>query len=131
MAPPLTHTLGTLDIPRSLVWVDEYAWSATVRTHEYSLTGALIVDVATRQAGRPITLSGTDDHGWVSRGSVDALWQMVNTATGPMQLSLADGRTFSVLFASDDNPIEAKPITRAELPPADLPYIVTLRLMTA
>ena len=45
-------------------------------------------------------------------------------------LTLADGRAFNVHFA-DGNPIEADPITRAELPQADLPYVVTLRLITA
>lgn len=130
MAPPLTHTLGALGIPRSLVWVDEFNWAAPARAHEYSITGALIVDVATRQAGRPITLQGVDDHGWVERGDLAALWALVNTTTGPLSLTLADGRAFTVHFAPDA-PIEASAIVRAELPAAGLPYIVTLRLVTA
>lgn len=130
MAPPLTHTLGALDIPRSLIWVDEFNWTAPVQAHEYSITGALIVDVATRQAGRPITLQGVDDHGWVARGDLAALWALVNTTTAPLSLALADGRAFSVRFAPDA-PIEAAPIARAELPSDALPYIVTLRLVTA
>lgn len=130
MASPQTHTLGTLDIPRSLVWVDEFQWAAPLRAHEYSITGALIVDVAVRQAGRPITLQGVDDHGWVARSALAELWALVNTSTAPLALTLADGRTFSVRFAPDA-PIDATPITRAELPPAGLPYIVTLRLVTA
>ena len=130
MAPPLTHTLATLSIPRSLVWVDEFQWTAPLRAQEYSITGALIVDVATRQAGRPITLQGVADHGWMARNALQDLWALANTSTAPMALALADGRTFNVYFA-DGNPIEAEPITRAELPQADLPYIVTLRLITA
>ena len=130
MPPPLTHTLGPLDIPRSLVWVDEFRWVAPVQAHEYSITGALIVDVATRQAGRPITLQGVDDHGWVARGDLAELWALVNTSTTPLALTLADGRHFTVRFAPDQ-PIDAQPITRAELPPAGLPYVVTLRLVTA
>lgn len=130
MAPPLTHTLGALDIPRSLIWVDEFNWTAPVQAHEYSITGALIVDVATRQAGRPITLQGVDDHGWVARGALVSLWSLVNSTTAALALTLADGRSFSVRFAPDA-PIEATPITRAELPPEDLPYVVTLRLVTA
>ena len=130
MAPPLTHTLATLSLPRSLVWVDEFQWTAPLRAQEYSITGALIVDVATRQAGRPITLQGVADHGWMARNALQDLWALANTSTAPMALALADGRTFNVYFA-DGNPIEAEPITRAELPQADLPYIVTLRLITA
>lgn len=130
MAPPTTHTLGVIDVPRTLVWTDEFTWTAPVRAHEYSLTGALIVDVAIRQAGRPITLEGTDEHGWVARGALQTLWALVDASTEPLTLTLADGRAFSVRFAPDD-PIAARAIARAELPSADLPYIVTLRLVTA
>ena len=130
MAPPLTHTLATLSLPRSLVWVDEFQWTAPLRAQEYSITGALIVDVATRQAGRPITLQGVADHGWMARAALADLWALANTSTAPLALTLADGRAFNVHFA-DGNPIEAEPITRAELPQADLPYVVTLRLITA
>lgn len=130
MAPPLTHTLAALELPRSLVWVDEFQWTAPQRAHEYSITGALIVDVATRQAGRPITLQGVADHGWLARSALQDLWALANTSIAPLALTLADGRAFSVRFAGG-NPIDAEPITRAELPGADLPYIVTLRLITA
>lgn len=130
MPAPYTHTLGTLELPRSLIWVDEFDWSAPVRAHEYSITGALIVDQAVRQAGRPITLQGVDDHGWVRRDVVQQLWALADAAAGPLPLTLADGRAFSVRFAPD-SPIQAQQIARAELPPADYPYIVTLRLVTA
>ena len=125
-----THTLGTIAIPSGLIWVDEYNWVAPVRAHEYSITGALIVDVGTRQAGQPITLQGSNDHGWMERNALEELWQLANTATGPHELTLADGRTYTVCFASED-PVSATPIVRAEIPAGDLPYIVTLRLVTA
>lgn len=124
------HTLGGIAIPRTLIWVDEFDWTAPMRAQEYSLTGALVVDVALRQGGRPITLSGEADHGWVRRSALQTLHQLVNTTTGPLSLMLADGRTFSVHFAAGE-PISATPIARAELPPANLPYYVTLRLVTA
>lgn len=127
-----THTLGSIVIPGGLIWVDEYNWVAPVRAHEYSITGALIVDVGTRQAGRPITLQGANDHGWVKRKTLDALWQLASAAseTDEHELILADGRHYTVRFSSED-PISATPIVRAELPADDLPYIVTLRLVTA
>lgn len=130
MAAPRTHTLAALDLPRSLLWVDEFDWTPVARAQEYSLTGALIVDQAMRQAGRPITLQGVDDHGWVRRDVLALLWDLAATADGPLPLVLADGRTFSVRFAAD-NAIQAEQIARAELPPAHYPYIVTVRLVTA
>ena len=71
------------------------------------------------------------DHGWMTRAALADLWALANTPeAAPLALTLADGRAFNVHFA-DGNPIEAEPITRAELPQADLPYVVTLRLITA
>lgn len=123
------HTLGALQLPRSLIWVDEFDWNARVRAVERSITGAQIIDRSTRIAGRPITLQGVADHGWVRRSTLQSLWALVDSATEPLELTLADGREFHVIFAPD-NPIEAEAIARAELPPADLPYVVTLRLLT-
>lgn len=129
MAAPLTHTLGGIDIPRTLVWVEEFNWVAPVSAHEYSLTGALIVDTAIRQAGRPITLQGIADHGWIRHGALKNLHTLVNATTATLSLVLADGRAFTVRFAPE-NPIAATPVARAELPPEDLPYAVTLRLVS-
>ena len=124
------HTLGTTIIPRGMVWVDEFDWVPVERAMTYSLTGALLVDVAPCLAGRPITLAGEVDAGWLGRGVVAQLYALASATDATYTLTLADGRTFSVRFA-DGNPIEAEPITRAELPQADLPYVVTLRLITA
>ena len=103
------HTLATLSLPRSLVWVDEFQWTAPLRAQEYSITGALIVDVATRQAGRPITLQGVADHGWMTRAALADLWALANTPeAAPLALTLADGRACAVRFA-DGNPIDPSP----------------------
>ena len=50
-----TDTGDTIMLPDDLHWTDK-AWSPVVQTAEWSLTGALILDEATKQAGRPITL---------------------------------------------------------------------------
>lgn len=124
------HILGGIAIPRTLIWVDEFDWAAPLRAHEYSITGALVVDVARRLNGRPITLAGEADHGWILRSALSTLYDLVDNTTGPIDLTLADGRTYSVHFAPDD-PITATAITRAEIAPVTLPYYVTVRLVTA
>jgi hypothetical protein len=53
-----------LPLPDDLLWADEHAWSPVVATVSYLLTGALLVQSATRQAGRPITLVGPPDMAW-------------------------------------------------------------------
>lgn len=125
------HTLGAIDLPRGMVWVDEFDWVAAERAVEYSTTGALLVDVGTRQAGRPITLQADDDAGWrgMTRERLDELRGLAGDAETPEHLLvLADGRRFTVMFAADD-PIRARPVGRPELPGPDHPYVVTVRLL--
>jgi hypothetical protein len=64
----------TLTLPDDLSWVDEHQWTPAVASASYLLTGALLIESATRQAGRPITLQAPDDMAWVSRTIVDQLY---------------------------------------------------------
>ena len=122
------HTLGTTPLPRGMVWVDEFDWHAVEKSTQYSLTGALLVDVATRQAGRAITLQGIEDAGWIARSVLQQLYALAAAPGATYTLQLADARSFTVQFAPG-NPIEARPIARPELPPATHPYVATLRLI--
>lgn len=122
------HTLDTLRIPRGMVWIDEHDWVPVEKAMEYSLTGALLVDVGVRLAGRPITLQAIESSGWIRR---DVLQQVLDLASIPdatYTLVHADGRTFEVMFAPGD-PIQAVPIGRPELPGDNNPYIATVRLI--
>jgi len=123
------HTLGAIQIPRGLVWADEFAWHPVLREAEYSITGALLLDASTRLAGRPITLQGSEDAGWLTRTTLLALYALAENASATHALTLADGRTYTVTFAAGDTPIEAAPLARPELPPAAWPYIATIRLI--
>ncbi len=124
------HTLGLVQIPRGMVWVDEFAWSPVEKTTEYSTTGALLVDVGERLAGRPITLQATDEHGWLARTVLQDVRALAADPEGVYVFTHADGREFTVMFAPDD-PVTAVPIasTRPELPTDDYPYVATVRLI--
>lgn len=126
--PTTHHTLGSITVPRGMVWADEFDWHAVEKNTEYSLTGALLVDVATRQAGRAITLQGSESAGWVTRGVLQQLYALAAQPGAVHVLQLADGRTFDVQFAPG-TPIEARPIARPELPLSTHPYAATLRLI--
>lgn len=124
------HTLGAVQLPRGMVWSDEFNWTAREAATEYSLTGALLIDVGVRQAGRPITLEAEDDAGWIARSVVQALHTLCDADPDAAHtLTLADGRVFSVQFAPGDA-ISAHPISRPELPPSTHPYVATVRLIT-
>ena len=122
------HTLNALAIPGDMLWTDEFNWTAVERATEYSLTGALVVDVGERLAGRPITLEGADNGGWMSRTALLALYAMAVTPVLAIVLTLADGRTFNVTFAEGD-PIEAEPVIDYSDPQGSTWYVVKIRLL--
>jgi len=130
MATSKFHTLAGLQIPRGMVWSDEFGWSRVEKSLEYSLTGAALIDAGVRLAGRPITLQGEVDAGWIRRGALTALQALADAnAIGAHALVLADGRTFTVQFAPG-LAVEGKPLARPELPVEDYPYVATVRLIT-
>lgn len=124
------HTLAAVVLPRGMVWADEFDWSPFEKSAEYSTTGALLVDAGTRQAGRPITLLGANDAGWIRRAALTALHDLAADPdpAAVHTLTLADGRVFSVQFAPGDC-ITATPVGRPELPPDSHPYVATVRLI--
>ena len=101
-------------LPDDLLWTDEHAWTPAVASTSYLITGALLIQSATRQAGRPITLVGAADMAWVTRATVEQLhaWASipVGATTGRLALTLADGRPFTVAFRHAETPIESEPV---------------------
>jgi len=122
------HTLGAIQIPRGMVWVDEFDWNPVEKSIEYSITGALLIDSGVRLAGRTITLQADTDAGWITRATLLALQALAVTPEGVHTLTLADARTFTVQFAPGEC-ITATPIARPELPSNAHPYVATVRLI--
>jgi hypothetical protein len=122
------HTLASVTLPVDMIWIDEFNWSPVQRAQEYSIGGALIIDVAERLAGRPITLKGEADAGWVHRTALLALYALAaDPAVASRTLTLGDGRVFTVAF--DDDPIEAEPVIDYSITGGDDWYVVTLKLI--
>lgn len=124
-----SHFLNGIALPAGMLWVDEFAWAAAKRSVERSITGAQIIDEATKVAGRPITLQGAQDQGWIRRATLLAVRALADVPGGQYQLTLATGEQFTVMFAPDEA-IDAQPISRPELPAHTAPYVATLRLIT-
>lgn len=125
------HIFDGLELPSGMIWQDEFDWAPAVSAQEYSLTGALIIDAGLRQAGRPITLAASDDRGWsgMTRAKVQSLRSKAAAPGATYALQLADGRSFTVAFRPGEEPLSARQVWDRELPPADWPYVVTLRLI--
>lgn len=120
-----------LVLHHDLIWTDEHSWSPVVQTVEHTLNGAIAIDVAKRQAGRPISLSSPrDDMAWHTRATVDALaiWAAMPGET--FDLTLDDGRKFTVIFRHQEAPvIESKPVRGHASYEADDFWQVKLKFM--
>ena len=122
-----------LPLPDDLLWTDEHAWTPAVTSVSYLVTGALLVQSAVRQAGRPITLAGAIDMAWVTRATVATLheWAAVplGESTGRFELTLVDNTVFTVAFRHGETPVEAEPVTGFPARSSSDFYRLTLRLM--
>lgn len=122
-----------LPLPDDLLWSDEHAWSPVVANVSYLITGALLIQSATRQAGRPITLVGAPDMAWVTRAVVEQLhaWAAipVGVSTGRFELTFADGRAFTVIFRHAETAIESEPVLGIPARADTDYYRITLRLL--
>ena len=86
-----------LELPQDLFWDDELTWTSVAQATERSTTGALLVDVAVRQGGRPITLQGEGNSAWITRASLKTLAAWSQQPGQEFTLNLR-GETFTVIF---------------------------------
>lgn len=129
MAISITDGLTTVTLPDDLIWTDRHAWSPVEQTVATSITGAALVDLGTRQNGRPITLSGDERHAWMTYAVVDQLKAWADVAG--KQLTLTIGATsFDVLFRHHDRPaIDVNPVVDFNTPDAQDFFFGTLKFM--
>lgn len=125
----LTDGTTPITLPDDLEWTDETAYAAVEQSTEYTVTGALVVDVGARLKGRPITLSG-GDYAWVTRSVVDALRAWADTPGQTLTLTMTGYAAKSVMFRlQDGSGVEARPVRFAAPMAADDVYTITLNLM--
>ncbi|WP_263080055.1 hypothetical protein [Endozoicomonas sp. Mp262] len=78
--------LDHIELPDDLLWVDEFDWNPVAQDIDRSLTGALMVQEQAKLYGRPITLTGGDEAGWVTRATILELMALVETPNRVMTL---------------------------------------------
>ena len=109
MSITLTYNGTTAHLSDRLHWADEFDWSPVDQATGYSTRGALLVDVAVKQAGQPITLEGTDTNAWISRSLCSTLQAWA--ALPGIQLDLVlRGETHQVIFDHGKGGFSAQPI---------------------
>lgn len=126
----LANGAVVLDLPSSLSWSDELSWSAVEQTQTYTATGALLIEEATKQAGRPYTLEGSDDRAWCERGLVLALKSWAD-APGAVLVLTIRGVARNVTFDHQRGALEGFPVFFYEdgSIAADDNYVPTIRLI--
>jgi len=112
----LTHigAAQTLYLSDRLIWTDEYAWSPTAAETRFGTTGALMVHVGKKQAGRLITLDGVETEAWLTRGVVAQLNDWA-AQPGAQFLLYLRGVSRTVLFDHSRAPaFDAKPVIKLQ-----------------
>ena len=125
----LSDGTTTLELNPDLRWSDEDNWHPVAQSVERTLTGALDIQVAALQAGRPVTLEPEDDgSAWMPSSSVA---QLRNWAAVPGQQLLLTLRNVSrtVLFRHQDGGLETRPVVHYRDRVAEDWFLVTIRLM--
>lgn len=128
----ITLTLGTtmVTLPDALNWTDEYTWSPVQQTKTRTTTGALLIEEAVKQAGRPITLEGSEDRTWCTRALVDQLRAWAATPGIVLELTLR-GVARNTTFDHEKGALQGLPVifyADGSIAADDF-YIPTLRLL--
>lgn len=122
-------TLGAIQLPDDLIWINEFDWSPIVQSRSYTLTGAQIVESGKMLAGRPITMAGDETSAWISRATLKSLYALLDTDPA-MLLTLHDGRSFNVKFDHAQQPIQAKLVVDYNNPDDSDFYTLSLKFFT-
>lgn len=109
MAITLTHAGLTLQLSDRLDWTDEFSWSPVQQSKDYALGGELIVGVALKQAGRPITLESEATKAWITRADCDTLRAWAALPDIELDLVLR-GVTRAVMFDHERGGFTARPV---------------------
>lgn len=121
---------GAIVLPDDLIWIDEGSWQAAISNATTTTTGALIIQGGTRTAGRPITLAGAVNYGWVLRPGMQALAAEADQFGTEYTLGLHDGSQHTVQWAPGERRLRAEQVQSVANPDETTPYFLTLNFIT-
>jgi hypothetical protein len=124
MATTLQNGAETLTLP-DMLWEDEFNWQPVQGTVSYGGAGALHIQRAVKQAGRPMTLGGP----FLTLAQVQTLYAWSTSATAQLQLTLR-GQAYAVVFTPNGTALEARPVFDQATYDAADPYRARIRFIT-
>lgn len=119
-------TLGGIELPDDLVWIDEFDWDPVAQATVRTLGGINVIEESALIAGRPITLGAPGQ--WITRATLLLLRALAATPATTHVLDL-HGTEHSVAFRRP-TPIKAKPVVEFASPQDTDFYEVQINLMT-
>ncbi len=129
MSITLSDGTTSLELPGDFNWIDEYTWNPIIHDVGYTLSGSMVVEIATKQTGRPISLVGADDRAWITRSMLNQLRAWADTAGLELTLTIR-GVDHTVIFRHQDKGIDAvEQIMFVEDPTENTYYRITLRFL--
>lgn len=103
-------TQAVLPLTDRLIWVNEFAHSPVAQEARWGTTGALMLHVAVRQAGRPIELDGHASQAFITRADCAMLHDWAAQRGQSFELTLR-GQTREVVFDHTQPPaFQAEPL---------------------
>lgn len=118
MSITLSVGAATITLPPDLIWTDQHTWSPVSQAYAPAITGAAIIDVGVKTAGRPITLTGDVSHSWLRYDVVVQLKAWAALPECQMTLNI-NGTPFSVLFRHYEPPaVDLVPVVDYSIPDA-------------
>ena len=128
MSTTLTYNAVTVTLPDDIIWSDEYDWHPVVQSSEFTTTGALLIESALKQAGRPISLNNTEDQAWFTKAMCDQIKTWASLP-GIVLTFVYRGVTHSVVFDHENTAFEASPLVFYRDTVSGDYYIVNLRFI--
>lgn len=125
----LTYLGTTVLLPPDLFWSDENNWFPVEQTAERTITGALEVQIATRVAGRPITLEPFEAGAWMALSDLNTVKGWASVPGRVMVLNLRGIGREVVFRHHDSDPVSAAPLIHyTDVQGADW-YLPTFKFM--
>lgn len=118
----------TLTLPNDILWEDEHSWYGVVHESGYTLTGALVVEVSQKLAGKPVTLRSRPNMSWIPKATFDVLKAWAETPGKQLTLTIR-GVSHTVIFDHSNTAIESEVVGYYRDTQDPKWYIVTMRFI--
>jgi hypothetical protein len=126
----MSIVLDGVTLGGSLQWTDQFTYTPVAQSTRRTLGGGLAIFSKALLAGRPITLTGTEDSGWITKAMLDSLVARAAVAGAVYSFNF-HGQEFSVVFRHDDAPaVDFQPLQPKAVYSSGDYFTGTLKLLT-